>query len=78
MTSAGSDLILWKQASKRFMKNDSEASFRGVEQLGAGGKNAFTDSKELPRNSADTLVKAGTYHPLADQEPLAAMLRACE
>ena len=41
----------------------------------------FADSEELIRNSAlpaAALVEAGNNHRLADQEPLAAMLRACE
>ena len=41
----------------------------------------FSDSKELVRNSgllATALVEVGTDHRLADPEPLAGMLRACE
>jgi hypothetical protein len=41
----------------------------------------FGDSEELVRNSglpASALVEVGTDHRLADPEPLAAMLRACE
>src|SRR3954469_744513 len=41
----------------------------------------FGDSEELVRNSglpATALVEVGTDHRLADPEPLAAMLRACE
>jgi hypothetical protein len=41
----------------------------------------FADSEELVRNSglpASALVEVGTDHRLADPEPLAAMLRACE
>ena len=41
----------------------------------------FSDSEELFRNSglpASTLIEVGTDHRLADLEPLAAMLRACE
>jgi hypothetical protein len=41
----------------------------------------FADSEELVRNSglqAPALVEVGTDHRLADPEPLAAMLRACE
>ena len=37
----------------------------------------FADSEELARNSGATLIEVGTDHRLADQEPLAAMLRAC-
>ena len=39
---------------------------------------SFTDSEELARNSGATLIEVGTDHRLADPEPLAAMLRACE
>jgi len=41
----------------------------------------FADSEELARNSglpASALVEIGSDHRLADPEPLAAMLRACE
>jgi hypothetical protein len=41
----------------------------------------FADSEELARNSglpASALVEVGNDHRLADPEPLAAMLRACE
>jgi hypothetical protein len=41
----------------------------------------FADSEELVRNSglaAPALFEVGSDHRLADPEPLAAMLRACE
>jgi hypothetical protein len=41
----------------------------------------FPDSEALVRNSglpASALIEVGTDHRLADPEPLAAMLRACE
>ena len=41
----------------------------------------FCDSEELARNSrlpAKALIEVGTDHRLADPEPLAAMLKACE
>jgi alpha-beta hydrolase superfamily lysophospholipase len=41
----------------------------------------FTDSEELVKNSglpASALIEVGTDHRLAEPEPLAAMLRACE
>ena len=38
----------------------------------------FADSEELAKNSEATLIEVGTDHRLADPEPLAAMLRACE
>lgn len=38
----------------------------------------FADSEELARNSGVALVEVGTDHRLADIEPLAAMLKACE
>ena len=41
---------------------------------------AFADSEELVRNSGlptSALIEVGNDHRLADQEPLAAMLRAC-
>ena len=38
----------------------------------------FADSEELVRNSGATLIEVGGDHRLADPEPLAAMLRACE
>lgn len=39
---------------------------------------SFADSEELAGNSRATLIEVGTDHRLADPEPLAAMLRACE
>ena len=38
----------------------------------------FADSEELVRNSGATLIEVGSDHRLADPEPLAVMLRACE
>jgi len=38
----------------------------------------FADSEEMARKSGATLIEVGTDHRLADPEPLAAMLRACE
>lgn len=38
----------------------------------------FADSVELAKDSGATLIEVGTDHRLADPEPLAAMLRACE
>jgi predicted esterase YcpF (UPF0227 family) len=38
----------------------------------------FADSEELVQNSDATLIEVGTDHRLADPEPLAAMLKACE
>lgn len=38
----------------------------------------FADSEELARNSEAKLIEVGTDHRLADPEPLAAMLRACD
>jgi hypothetical protein len=38
----------------------------------------FADSEELARTSGATLIEVGNDHRLADPEPLAAMLRACE
>jgi hypothetical protein len=38
----------------------------------------FTDSVELAATSGATLIEVGTDHRLADPEPLAAMLTACE
>ncbi len=38
----------------------------------------FADSEELARTSGATLVEVGDDHRLADPEPLAAMLKACE
>jgi predicted RNA-binding protein with RPS1 domain len=37
----------------------------------------FTNSEELARSSGATLIEVGTDHRLADPEPLAAMLKAC-
>ena len=38
---------------------------------------SFADSEELAKISGATLIEVGTDHRLADQEPLAAMLREC-
>ena len=38
----------------------------------------FADSEELAKNSGAKLVEVGSDHRLADPEPLAAMLKACE
>ncbi|MFM7150400.1 MAG: alpha/beta fold hydrolase [Gemmataceae bacterium] len=38
----------------------------------------YADSQELARKSGAILIEVGTDHRLADPEPLAAMLRACE
>jgi hypothetical protein len=38
----------------------------------------FADSEELAKKSGATLIEVGNDHRLADPEPLAAMLKACE
>lgn len=38
----------------------------------------FADSEELSKTSGAKLIEVGNDHRLADREPLAAMLRACE
>jgi hypothetical protein len=38
----------------------------------------FADSEELARNPGAQLIEVGNDHRLADPEPLAAMLRACQ
>jgi hypothetical protein len=38
----------------------------------------FANSEELAKNSGAALIEVGTDHRLADPEPLAAMLGACE
>jgi len=38
----------------------------------------FADSEELAKRSGAALIEVGTDHRLADPEPLAAMLKACE
>lgn len=38
----------------------------------------FAHSEELVKNSGATLIEVGSDHRLAELEPLAAMLRACE
>jgi alpha-beta hydrolase superfamily lysophospholipase len=38
----------------------------------------FAHSEELAKNSGATLIEVGTDHRLADPEPLATMLKACE
>lgn len=38
----------------------------------------FADSEELARSSGATLIEVGNDHRLAEPEPLAAMLKACE
>lgn len=38
----------------------------------------FADSEVLAKNCGATLIESGSDHRLADPEPLAAMLRACE
>jgi hypothetical protein len=39
---------------------------------------AFADSEALAKRSGATLIEVGSDHRLADPEPLAAMLKACE
>ena len=38
----------------------------------------FADSEEIARISGATLIEVGNDHRLADPEPLAAMLKACD
>jgi hypothetical protein len=38
----------------------------------------FSHSEELAKNSGATLIEVGSDHRLADPEPLAMMLKACE
>jgi hypothetical protein len=38
----------------------------------------FSDSEELARNNGAILIEVGNDHRMADPEPLAALLKACE
>ena len=67
----------WKKygTARAVKKNTTVLHFRADDVV------PFADSEELVRSSglpASALVEVGNDHRLADPEPLAAMLRACE
>jgi hypothetical protein len=67
----------WKkhETARTFKKNTPILHSRADEVV------PFSDRKEVVRNSglpASALIEVGNDHRLADPEPLAALLRACE
>lgn len=79
--SAGARLVLlcpaWKRwgAARKIPAGSVVLHSRGDDVI------PFAESEELLRMSglpAATLIEVGTDHRLAEPEPLAAMLRACE
>jgi hypothetical protein len=67
----------WKRpGTARTVKAGTVILHRGADDM-----IPFTDSEELARNSGlleSALMEVGNDHRLADPQPLAAMLRACE
>ena len=81
MDSGGAKLVLLCPAWKRHGTARTVKPGTVILHSRADDVVPFADSEELVKNSglpASALVEVGTDHRLADQEPLAAMLRACE
>ncbi|MEI7685086.1 MAG: alpha/beta hydrolase [Planctomycetota bacterium] len=78
INSGAAKLVLLCPAWKKFGK--AKTVKPGTVILHSRGDDVvpFGDSEELAKNSGATLIEVGTDHRLADPEPLAAMLKACE
>jgi hypothetical protein len=77
INSGGAKLVLLCPAWKKY--GTTRTVKRGTVILHSRADDVvpFADSEELARSSGATLIEFGTDHRLADPEPLAAMLKAC-
>ena len=81
LDSGDTPLVLFCPAWKKHGTATTAKQHTTILHSRADGVVPFADSEELVRNSglpATALVEVGSDHRLADREPLAAMLRACE
>ena len=81
ITSADAKLVLLCTAWKKFGTARTIKPGTVILHSRADDVIPFADSEELVKNSGlqtSGLIEVGTDHRLADSEPLAAMLRACE
>ncbi len=78
ITSGTAKLVLLCPAWKKWGTAKSVRSDTVILHSRADDVVPFADSEELARNSGATLIEVGNDHRLADSEPLATMLRACE
>jgi hypothetical protein len=81
MNSGNAKLVLLCPAWKRFGTARTTKPRTTILHSRTDDVVPYADSEELVRNSElpiATLITVGTDHRLADPEPLAAMLRACE
>jgi hypothetical protein len=78
ITCAGAKLVLLCPAWKKWGTARTVKPGTVILHSRADDVVPFADSEELARSSGATLIEVGTDHRLADPEPLAAMLRACE
>jgi hypothetical protein len=78
MNSGGAKLVLLCPAWKKHGSANTVKAGTAILHSRADDVVPFADSEELASRSGAVLVEVGTDHRLADPEPLAAMLRACE
>jgi hypothetical protein len=79
--SGGAKLVLLCSAWEKYGTAKTVKSGTVILHSRADDVVPFADSEELVRNSglpASALIEVGDDHRLADSEPLAAMLEACE
>lgn len=76
--SGGAKLVLLCPAWKKYGTSKTAKPGTVILHSRADDVVPFADSEELAKRSGAVLVEVGTDHRLADPEPLAAMLRACE
>jgi hypothetical protein len=76
--SGDAKLVLLCPAWKRWGKATTVEKNTTILHSRADDVIPFADSEELAKVSGATLIEVGSDHRLADPEPLAAMLRACE
>jgi len=78
MNSGGVKLVLLCPAWKKYGSANTVKEGTVILHSRADDVVPFADSEELARSSGAVLIEVGTDHRLADPEPLAAMLKACE
>lgn len=78
IASGGARLVLLCPAWKKYAPANAVRPGTVILHSRADDVVSFADSEELARYCGVILIEVGTDHRLADLEPLATMLRACE
>lgn len=78
INSGDAKLVLLCPAWKKFGTTKTMKAGTVILHSKADDVISFAESEELAKNSGARLIDVGNDHRLADPEPLAAMLKACE